>query len=115
MDVNWASIAIEDMQEEVERIRDIIAEKCDPEKIILFGSMATGNYGIYSDIDLAVIMETDLRFIDRLLYLARLTNPKIGIDFLVYTPKEFASMLEQGNLFLENEVLEGGRVVYERC
>jgi uncharacterized protein len=35
-----------------------------PEKIILFGSMASGTVGEWSDIDLAIIKHTDKAFMD---------------------------------------------------
>ncbi|GAW93084.1 nucleotidyltransferase domain-containing protein [Calderihabitans maritimus] len=101
------------LKEELDRISGIIIEKCRPEKIILFGSMADGRVNKYSDIDLVVVMDTDMRFMDRLLFLAKLTNPQVGVDFLVYTPNEFRKMLEQGNLFLKEEVLKKGVVVYD--
>ncbi|KKC29041.1 putative nucleotidyltransferase [Caldanaerobacter subterraneus subsp. tengcongensis MB4] len=58
------------LEDELKRIVNIIIEKCNPEKIILFGSMASGTAKEWSDIDLVVIMETDLRFVDRALYSA---------------------------------------------
>jgi predicted nucleotidyltransferase len=103
-----------DLQQEMDRIKDAIVQECKPEKIIVFGSLASGQIGQYSDIDIAVIMDTDMRFIDRLLHLARITNPQVGVDFLVYTPSEFNDLLVQGNLFIKEEIAGKGRVIYER-
>ncbi|MDN5347182.1 MAG: uncharacterized protein PWP65_746 [Clostridia bacterium] len=101
------------LREELGRISRIIIENCRPEKIILFGSLAGGKVNEYSDLDLVVVMNTDMRFVERLLFLAKLTNPRVGVDFLVYTPEEFRQMLEDDNLFLKEEVVKKGVVVYD--
>lgn len=106
---------IQSVRDEVDRISKIIIEKCNPDKIILFGSLAAGKAGEYSDIDMLVVMYTEKRFIERLLYLAELTNPRVGIDFLVYTPDEFEEMLKHNNIFLREEVLKKGVVLYDRA
>lgn len=114
MNIDTLPIHTDELQQELNRITDVIIQKCNPEKIIVFGSLASKDFNRHSDIDLAIIMDTEMRFMDRLLYLAKLTKPQVGVDFLVYTPDEFASMLKQGNLFLTEEVLGKGRVVYEK-
>ncbi|CEP67142.1 Nucleotidyl transferase domain [Moorella glycerini] len=103
------------LKKELDRISGIIIENCRPEKIILFGSLARGKANEYSDLDLVVVMDTDMRFMDRLLFLAKLTNPRVGVDFLVYTPEEYRRMLENDNLFLREEVEKRGVVVYDRA
>ena len=100
--------AVVDIQPELQRITDIIIQNCNPEKVILFGSQATGTAQDDSDIDLLVVMVTEKRFIERLLYLAELTQPEVAIDFLAYTPGEFEQLISEGNLFLKEEVLKGG-------
>jgi len=101
------------LKEELERISGIIIKNCRPEKIILFGSLAGGRAKEHSDLDLVVVMKTDLRFVDRLLFLAKLTKPQVGVDFLVYTPEEFREMMEDENLFLQEEVVKKGVVLYD--
>lgn len=102
------------LQEELNRISKKIIEMCKPEKIIMFGSLAAGNAEEYSDIDLAVVMDTDLRFVERILHLVELTDPQVPVDFMVYTPKEFQQMIEEDNLFLTEEVLKKGVILYDR-
>ena len=53
------------LNSELERIITLLKTEYDPEKIILFGSLATGNIHEWSDIDLFIIKETDKRPIDR--------------------------------------------------
>lgn len=55
------------MEAESACILPIIIKKYKPEKIILFGSLATGKVHEWSDIDLAIIKETPLNYFERLL------------------------------------------------
>ncbi len=97
------------------RIEEIVSSlrEYDPERIILFGSHARRDADEYSDLDLVIIKETEERFLDRLKRVYEIMQPDFALDILVYTPGEFAHMLEEGNPFLER-VLEEGIVIYER-
>ena len=99
-----------------ERIEQIVSSlrEYDPERIILFGSHARRDADEYSDLDLVVIKETEERFLDRLKRVYEIMQPDFALDILVYTPGEFAYMLEEGNPFLER-VLEEGVIIYEKC
>ena len=52
----------------------------DPERIIVFGSMAGNNIHEWSDIDLLVVKRTSKRPLERDLELGRLVKPKVGIE-----------------------------------
>lgn len=80
-------------------------------KIILFGSLARGEVGRGSDIDLIIVQETDKRFLDRLEEIYAALEPRVGLDVLVYTPGEFARM-ERTNSFIKRAVNEG-KVLYD--
>ena len=84
-----------------------------PEKIILFGSMARGDFDEYSDIDLIVIKDTKQRFVRRLVEVTAFIPLDIAVDALVYTPKEIDAMLAEGNPFIE-QALKEGKVLYEK-
>ncbi len=84
-----------------------------PEKIILFGSMARGDADEYSDIDLIVIKDTEERFVRRLVEITAFIPLDIGVDVLVYTPKELENMQAEGNPFIE-QALKEGKVLYEK-
>ena len=43
----------------IQAIAQLIAERFDPEQIILFGSRARGEVGAHSDVDLLVVLRTD--------------------------------------------------------
>jgi predicted nucleotidyltransferase len=85
-----------------------------PEKIILFGSLAHGTVKEGSDIDLAIIKETDKRPLDRSLEVARICQPSLAVNFTVYTPAEFTQKQQAGDFFVAEEILQKGRVLYER-
>jgi predicted nucleotidyltransferase len=103
------------LHEELERIRVRIIERYDPEKIILFGSLASGNVHEWSDIDLVVIKQTSKPYFQRLKELALLTRPKVGVNFFVYTPSEVEKMESDGNFFIVEEILGKGRLLYDRA
>lgn len=100
------------LDEELKRIVGLIIKEYAPEKIILFGSLVTGNMHPYSDIDLVIIKSTNKRFIDRLYEVHLLARPKVGVNFIVYTPSEVQNMLEENRYFLVKEILEKGEVLY---
>jgi predicted nucleotidyltransferase len=102
------------LNKETERIVEILIREYSPEKIILFGSLATGNLHEWSDIDLVIIKKTDKRFIDRLHEVRLMTSPVEGVDFIVYTPEEIDRMQEEKRRFLIKEILAKGEVIYEK-
>lgn len=89
-----------------------IINKLSPKAIILFGSASKGTADDDSDIDLLVIMETDLNKSDRFV-LVRGAIGRIGVpvDVVVYTPEEFASESMKDGSFAK-DVVKTGRLVY---
>ena len=101
------------LKKELKRIVDIVVREYLPEKIILFGSLAKGKINEGSDIDLFIIKDTARRAIERSVELARLTRPKVGVDFFVYTPSELNYFIKEKYSFIQ-EVLKEGKIVYEK-
>lgn len=91
-----------------------IADKFNPEQIILFGSYAKGTQGNGSDIDLLIIQETELpsykRGIDIRL---SLIGTKMPIDILVYTKNEFEKEKNDKHSFLFSAI-KTSKILYER-
>jgi len=86
----------------------------DPDKIILFGSYATGEIDEFSDIDLIVIKDTNKRFIERLIEVSEIIGSNIDkVDVFVYTNEEWKRMIEWGSPFAQ-EVLKKGKIIYEK-
>ena len=90
-----------------------IAEKFQPERIILFGSYAYGDPRPESDVDLLVIMDTPLRNREQAVQIARAIEYHFGLDLLVRSPQQLAERLALGDFFLQ-EVIERGQVCYAR-
>ena len=98
------------------RIRRIVESlrAYDPERVIVFGSVARGQADAFSDLDIVVIKDTDERFVRRILTAGDYLPLDCGsIDILVYTPGEFERMQKAGNPFIA-EVVADGVTVYER-
>jgi predicted nucleotidyltransferase len=99
----------------LEQILDVLVQEYEPQKVILFGSMAGGEIHEWSDIDLVIVKDTPKRFLARLKEVALLCRASVGVDYLVYTPQEFDRLAaDKGNPFFQREILEKGRVLYER-
>jgi predicted nucleotidyltransferase len=77
-------------QADIQEMADIIAERFDPERIILFGSYANGTATDDSDVDLVVVINTDedLREKTADIELAVRTFP-VDKDIIVRTPQLF--------------------------
>lgn len=85
----------------------------DVERAIVFGSQARGAGDETSDIDLVMVKETKLQFLERLKEFALLLPPGLPrVDAFIYTPKEFEVMQEWGNPLIETALREG-KVIYE--
>ena len=92
----------------------LLIDNLQPEKILLFGSMAADTrLNEWSDIDLVIIHQTSLPFYRRIKQALQLLHPKVGVDLLIYTPAEFAK-LSRERRFFRDEIIEGGRVLYAR-
>ncbi len=101
------------LQEELARYLPILIEQYQPERILLFGSLAGENTDEWSDLDLVIVKETERRFLDRIREVMELLKPQVGVDILVYTPEEF-EQLRRERSFVRDEILAKGKVLYER-
>jgi predicted nucleotidyltransferase len=81
-----------ELRRELERMLGLLRGRPEVRKVILFGSLATGKVGRHSDLDLMVVMQTELRFLDRLDVLYRLLCPRVALEVLAYTEEEFARL-----------------------
>ncbi len=101
------------MKDELERIVDSIEKHYRPEKIILFGSLAQNEATEGSDIDLLVIKDTDKDPWSRSEELDSFVQHGVPVDVLIYTPREIEERLAMNDFFVR-EILETGKVLYER-
>jgi len=101
-----------DIEKEIKRITAQIIDKYKPERIILFGSAASGDLSIDSDVDFLIIKKQTPHFgADRIRELSHLIDRDIPVDFLIYRPDEFEKRLSMGDPFLKAIVKEG-KVLY---
>ena len=99
-----------DLEWLVERIRD----EYEPEKIILFGSLARGNTHEWSDIDLIVVKDTEMSYGERVkALLPVLRGWRGGADILVYSLEEYERARKRHSAFLGEAEAEG-ITLYER-
>jgi predicted nucleotidyltransferase len=92
--------------------RIVAAER--PEKIILFGSYASGTATESRDIDLLVISRSTLSRREREVRLTRqLFGSGVQYDLFVLTPEEVEERLCRNGPFIR-EILSTGQVVYQR-
>ncbi|KAA3604113.1 MAG: nucleotidyltransferase domain-containing protein [Calditrichaeota bacterium] len=90
-----------------------IAERFEPEKIILFGSYANGNPTAESDVDLLVVIETEESALKLSSKIALFLEHSFPLDILVKTPKQIEKRLKEGDFFLK-EIFDFGKILYER-
>ncbi|MBI3577270.1 nucleotidyltransferase domain-containing protein [Candidatus Gottesmanbacteria bacterium] len=100
------------LQQELNRIITILDQQYKPEKVILYGSVASGYSRGDSDLDLVIIKKTSQRFYDRIGDVLRLVRPRESLDVLVYTPQEYSRMSRE-SWFIGEEVKKKGKVVYQ--
>lgn len=81
------------------------------QKVVLFGSAARGEIGLFSDVDLLVVMDSPLPFVERLGEVYRHIMPR-EVDIFVYTPKEFDEIKDTNPLV--RQALKEGKVIYEK-
>lgn len=110
-DMEWRQY----LSKAIDGITDAIVKNYQPEKIILFGSAASGKAGPDSDIDMLIVKRTTLKPMERLRQIAPILPRQfdVAIDCVVWTPEEVAADSPH-NSFLKHEILKKGKVLYER-
>ena len=89
-----------------------IVEVAQPERIILFGSVAKGNMGPHSDVDLLVIKEgANRRELVAAIYM-NLKGITVAVDAVVVTPADVERYKDSHALVIKPALREG-TVVYE--
>lgn len=95
----------------IRRFARQIAERFQPEKIILFGSYAYGTPHEESDVDLLVIMPA-YDAVNQSIRICRAFDRPFALDLIVRTPRQIERGLRDDDWFLR-EVIEKGIVLYE--
>src|ERR1700682_5660606 len=95
----------------IRRFARQVAERFQPEKIILFGSYAYGTPHEESDVDLLVIMPA-YDAVKQSIRICRAFDTPFALDLIVRTPRQVERGLREDDWFLR-EVIEKGIVLYE--
>lgn len=90
-----------------------VAERFQPEKIILFGSYAYGTPHEDSDVDILVVMPARNE-LDQMVRIDLACERCFPLDILVRTPENLRWRLEEGDSFLR-EIVSRGKVLYEKA
>jgi predicted nucleotidyltransferase len=96
----------------IRRFARQVAERFQPDKIILFGSYAYGTPHADSDVDVLVIMPARNQ-IDQACRIDDALDPPFPLDLIVRTPNNLAWRLRERDSF-HTEILTKGKVLYEK-
>ncbi|RMF25247.1 MAG: nucleotidyltransferase domain-containing protein [Deltaproteobacteria bacterium] len=100
--------------DELARLAAPSLEQAGALRAVAFGSWARGEADGYSDLDLAVVLPTDLPMLERGSLLRNLVESlPVAVDLLVYTPEEFDRGMQRGYGVFEALVREGV-TIYQR-
>ena len=99
-------------QAQIEDFANRIAKEFKPERIILFGSYASGSASPDSDVDLLVVLPHDDKGWRVATRMRRLVRPSFPMDLIVRTPEQIRERLALDDPFVR-DVMERGHVLYE--
>jgi predicted nucleotidyltransferase len=99
--------------EQIEQYCREIVSKLEPQAIILFGSFAEDDINEGSDIDIMVIADFQVGFLDRIKLLLDLNRFGLPIEPIGYTSEEFQSLKQARTPFIAR-VLDTGKMLYQR-
>lgn len=102
-------------EKEIKAITEQIVKKYKPQKIILYGSFARGDFKKDSDIDMLIIKKSNKPRPERASDVYRLiwdVDRTLPFEPLVFTPKELEQQLKLGDPFFLT-ILKEGKVLHE--
>ncbi len=100
-------------EQSIRALSEHIVQEFQPERVILFGSYATGTPTPDSDVDLLVILPFEGKNFYKSLEILIRTNPSFPIDLLARTPEDTERRYLEGDPLIR-EALDRGKVLYER-
>ncbi len=104
-----------DLIKQLPEIAQRIIQTSHPDKIILFGSYARGDYGIDSDLDLLVIVPGIQHLRAESLRVRRALRGLLApVDLVIATPEQIQRLGNVVGLVYQSALSEG-KVIYERA
>lgn len=102
------------MKRTIQKIVDFIQTAIEPEKIILFGSIISGNRNVYSDIDLLlVVRDSSMKNSQTEIIQNYIRELSLHADVLIFDEQEFEIMAQKTNSFI-SAVLKSKIMVFEK-
>lgn len=102
------------LQSTLDKIINYAAYVAEPEKIILFGSMATGKQNVFSDVDLLIITAGAIGKKEVAETISNYSNQcSLKTDVLIYSFSEIERELNVSNSFI-GAVYKFGKTVYKK-
>ena len=103
------------LMDQIPEITQRIVQTSHPEKIILFGSYARGNFGADSDLDLLIIVPGIKHLRQESIRVRRaLRGLLVPVDIVVATPEQITRLGNASGL-IYRAALNEGKVLYERA
>ncbi len=96
---------------EIERVARCIGAEFRPERIVLFGSYATGQVTMDSDVDLLVILSFEGKNWHKAAEIRKRIHFSFPVDLVLRTPEQIKSRLDSQDPFI-CEITEKGRTLY---
>jgi predicted nucleotidyltransferase len=96
----------------IRRFARQVAERFQPDKIILFGSHAYGTPHEDSDVDILIVMPARNQ-LDQAVKISLAIDPPFPLDIIVRTPKNLGWRLNEGESF-HTEIVTKGKILYEK-
>lgn len=93
---------------------DVLTKRVRPEKVILFGSLASGRLRPESDIDLLIVQDTKEPIFERTGRVESVLERRYAADVIVLTPQEVQTLLDSDNRY-PKDIFSHGKVLYERA
>lgn len=110
-DMNYQNSKVEEISK---KVVEIISQRLNPERIILFGSYVEGRATADSDLDFLVVMQTQLPPLERQRWVRKaLSDVTFPMDIFALTPEEFAETQDViGGIAYP--AVHYGKVLYEK-
>lgn len=97
----------------IAELSERIVREFQPERVILFGSYASGNPRPESDVDLLVVLPFEGKGFRKSLEILNRVSPDFSVDLLARRPEDTARRYAERDPLIR-EVLDHGKVLYER-
>jgi predicted nucleotidyltransferase len=97
----------------IEEVTQRIVQEFYPNRIILFGSYASGTPAPGSDVDLLVVLPFEGKGFRKSLEILNRVNPSFPVDLLARRPEDTERRYKEGDPLIR-EAIDRGKMLYER-